>query len=272
MRLFATEVCQMLPLVLAFLDDVVVPKGVMADDIKCFRFLAQIMSLLMTNSDITDAVFFKLESVVDQHRALFVKLYSDLVKIKFHHEGHLPYDLWRLGKSISCFPCERKHRDYKRIVLHTFRSVEHTVTTDFVNYAVQECVTGRFRFEAYWLEDPLPVNFGGVQLQMGFRMHTPIGEIWNDDVVYCQHDTRSAWGAWFAFFTATTITVPRSAHSRPWTVVAWIGIFAAGFVALFVATQSGRTFRGPSSTATVCASSCLLPSRCRSSSMIVMLA
>ena len=111
-----------------------------------------------------------------------------MIKIKFHHLGHLADDLWKLGKPLSCFVLERKHRDYKKIVLYVFRSVEHTSTIDFVNFAISQFVSGKLRFEPFWLENPEHVMVGGISLQISWHLHSPIGEIHRDDVVIVLED------------------------------------------------------------------------------------
>ena len=52
---------------------------------------------------------------------------SDDFKPKMHHMHHIIDGIEWLGKSLSCFVCERKHRHVKDSALHVFRHLEHTV-------------------------------------------------------------------------------------------------------------------------------------------------
>ena len=197
---FSNEILIMVPLVFAFLVDVVQPLNVMGEHIECFALLSHILSLLIRTLDMDLATTRLLRDLSDRHRRLFYKLYHDLIKVKFHHAGHLPDDLRRLGKSLSCFPTERKHRDYKRIVLHVFRSVEHTVTRDYVNFVVQEFITGRFRFEPFWLDNPVDVVVEGVPFKVSDKIFTPMGPFHRDDIAVAVDGDEVVVGCVHRFF------------------------------------------------------------------------
>ena len=61
-----------------------------------------------------------------------------------------------LGKLISCFVTERKHRQIKDAALHVFRHMEHTVLVDVVNQMCQQVVDGHDLFEKMFLVNPRP--------------------------------------------------------------------------------------------------------------------
>ncbi len=71
--------------------------------------------------------------ILQQHmsalHALHGKL-SDDFKPKLHHMHHIVDGMQWLGKLVSCFVCERKHRHVKDSALHVFRHFEHTVLHD----------------------------------------------------------------------------------------------------------------------------------------------
>ena len=52
---------------------------------------------------------------------------------KFHHAFHIPENMMRVGKLLSCFVTERKHRISKSAACNVFRHIEHTVLADCIN-------------------------------------------------------------------------------------------------------------------------------------------
>ena len=185
-RLFASETWTVVPIIYAFLTMVVQPKGILADNIRCFGLLARILSILSGASDTTDAVYAALQTAIDEHAPLFVRLYPLFATIKFHHLLHLPDDLRRLKKVVSCFVTERKHRDLKRLCMHVFRNVERTTTIDFVNYYVEELVHGRFRFEEQYLIDHRTCSFDGIQCPTSTHAQLAVGVVSRGDIVYAR--------------------------------------------------------------------------------------
>ena len=198
---FASDVMAMYPLLEAFMEDVLRPHGLLIEHIDCISTMHRALSLLIYEPVVTPPVAEALRRASQRHRELFVRLFNDRVKVKFHHWAHLPEDLARVKKCISCFPMERKHKDYKRFALPVSRSVEHTTTTDFVNYSVQEFAAGRFRFEPYWLENPVEAALEGIQVETSLHAHTPAGEYHRDDVVLVRgYDGEILVGAVNRFF------------------------------------------------------------------------
>ena len=180
-RHFASDVLCMLPLLLDFMTNVVKPLGAMSDHIQSLSLMNQIVSFLRFTYDITPESYIRFRRIVDDHHVIFIRLYSDHVKVKFHHL-HLPEDLLRIGTCISCFVTERKHRDWKRFSLYSFRHSEHQSTVDYVNYYVQELASGRFRFSECSLVDAVPVEFSA-SLFAAHGAFTSAGEIRRGDVV-----------------------------------------------------------------------------------------
>ena len=56
------------------------------------------------------------------------------VKPKGHHQFHIIDGMLWVGKLLSCFVTERKHKMIKRCALYIFRNLEHTVLRDVVNH------------------------------------------------------------------------------------------------------------------------------------------
>ena len=78
---------------------------------------------------------------------------------------------------------ERKHRDWKRLTQYIFASYEHASIKEFVNFAVQEYVSGRFKFAPHYLIDPEEVTIGTVPMRVSWKAATQVGEIRRGDVV-----------------------------------------------------------------------------------------
>ena len=147
-----------------------------------------------------DAWYREFRTAVDAFATLFVILYHHLVKIKFHHLMHLPEDLRRLGLVLSCFVLERKHRDWKRLSLFAFRSVEHSSVTDFVNYSVQEFCSGRFKFQETYLLQSEAVVLDGVSLCVSWSAVLRVGIVKRSDIVIIMFNGVEAVGRVVRFF------------------------------------------------------------------------
>ena len=88
-----------------------------------------------------------------------------------------------------------------------------TTTKDFVNHMMQEFSENRFQFKEYWLENPKPLVFDNrlasvddrpvsVEdcLHVSLHAHTPVGEMYRDDVVLVLHEDEVIVGAVDKFF------------------------------------------------------------------------
>ena len=155
MRHFSADVLAIIVLLNMFLQLMVRPKGILLERCDCFDLLHQIISLLTQRDELTEAVYHKMSTVVDKHAHLFRKLYPDAIKIKFPHLLHIPTGLWDLGIFISCFVTERMHKDLKLAVLFVYRNVEHTTTSNWVNWYMQECISGRSKFQRNIMKIPI---------------------------------------------------------------------------------------------------------------------
>ena len=133
LRTFASEQLNMLPIIQAFLEDVVMPTGTLTDHITCFTMLHRIVQVFALGPLGAMRYVDTLPQLIIDHGVLYDKLYPTMVKPKFHQLLHIPEDMQSLGALLSCFPTERKHRTVKSSALHIFRHFEHTVLRDLVN-------------------------------------------------------------------------------------------------------------------------------------------
>ena len=73
------------------------------------------------------------DDVVLEHAKLYLEFGSDHCPSKFHTTFHISDIARRLGRCLSCFVTERKHRLTKRAAVFVFRNIETTVLRDLVN-------------------------------------------------------------------------------------------------------------------------------------------
>ena len=135
-RHFASDVLGMVPLLYTFLIDKIKSKRVLEDHIRCFSHLHQILSILKRGI-IDDVIHDTLLKVIVAHAKAFLALYGEQhAKIKFHHLYHIPEDLLRLLRMVSCFATERKNKEAIEISNASDAKIERTATIAFLNRTI----------------------------------------------------------------------------------------------------------------------------------------
>ena len=138
---FASTISTMVQVFHMFLEDFV--GDAMPEVVAAFTLLHHIVGILRMGPE--DAVRHAdtLTNLMSRHLEAIVKLYSDaILKPKAHHLFHVVDGMLFVGKLLSCFVTERKHREVKRSALHIFRHMEHTVLFDLVNKCFQQVIEG----------------------------------------------------------------------------------------------------------------------------------
>lgn len=129
-----------------------------------------------------------LETVIAEWGNAFEELYTgDLdVKPKFHHiVAHLVKDAKRIGKLLSCFVLERKHRSTKRAALFTFRGIDNAVIKTLLNkQVVAMSQSSNDLFREQYLVKPKQVCFNRITLRTSQSVVMPSGRLHIKDVVY----------------------------------------------------------------------------------------
>lgn len=183
MRVMASELLNILPIVGAFLTEVVVPLGVMRDQFRCFRLLLRIVQICTMGPRNAFRFVQELRQSIIEHGVLFVTLYKDGggVKPKFHHLLHIPENISYLNMLLSCFTTERKHRSVKSAALFTFRYYEKTLLVDLLHRHL-----GAMDDDSVFREEYI-LNSGTVHdgLRVSTRAEFPCGEIRRGDVLAC---------------------------------------------------------------------------------------
>ena len=141
-----------------------------------------ILGLLATGPDEAPHHCELLRQNMSALHALHSKL-SDDFKPKMHHMHHIVDGMQWLGKLLSCFVTERKHRHVKDSALHVFRHLEHTVLYDVVNKQCQQMLEGVELFKEQFLERPCDVP-GVPNLRRSTRAVLKCGGLYVGDVVY----------------------------------------------------------------------------------------
>ncbi|CAK0812650.1 unnamed protein product, partial [Prorocentrum cordatum] len=164
-KLFASDVLGLCPLLLAYFRDRCSGRAP-ADHVRCFELLTFMLGLLSGEDDMTGALHATLSGAIAERAVLLRRLYHTFTKVKFHHLVHVPDDLLRLGRVISCFAPERKHKDVKTSVVHVYNQVEHATTLGYLNCYVQDVVEGRFQFDEQYISTSKrrKLDIAGIQM------------------------------------------------------------------------------------------------------------
>ena len=196
---FAGIMLSMVPLICAFLEDVVEPEGMIAAHVQCFRHLTNIVAILALGADRAMDQMGRLAHEILAHARLFVELYPNNVKPKFHMAFHIIPDAMRLLKCLSTFVTERKHRTTKRAALHVFRHLEITVTRDMVNRQCQAVASNAASFfKQTYMVIPCAIVLGGANLVCSRAVNTICGLLKVGDVVFVRRGAvgmiKQFWG------------------------------------------------------------------------------
>ena len=188
---FAGILLCLIPILKCFLHEEMGPRGNMPDHILCFGVLAAIVGLLVLGADDAMNHIDELQRLISMHAELFATLYPTAVKPKFHQLLHIVGNMRFIGKLLSCFVCERRHRRTKRAALHVYRHMERTCLVDMVNH---QCHTFSCPDTSLFLETHL-VNPKSVTIPNGNATERSTiallrcGEIKSDDVIWLKSGT-----------------------------------------------------------------------------------
>ena len=135
MRFFASELLTMTPLFASFLEQAIEPRGLLVEHCRCFKVMARIIALLQLGPTGATLHVEELRALISEHHDAYTRLYSRLaIKPKWHHMIHLPEQVSSLGKALSCFVTERKHKQVKAAATWTFKNYEHTVLRSLLHH------------------------------------------------------------------------------------------------------------------------------------------
>ena len=241
MRLFGSELLSMMPVLQAFLHDVVVPRGLFADQVESFDLMMSIVHLLQSGPSAAASRSGELGRLVERHHVAYIRAYGpDSLKPKWHHMLHVHEHGEALGRILSCFVTERKHRAVKACGTWAFKNYEHTVLRSML-YKQVAALSGEAHFQSEALLCPKEVHVDGLVTYRAVAARIVIGEVRKDDVVSFADGTVHVVRSFTAVkgtMTVCTSTLQLVATSRrdEWTVVGATEVVsvAAGIVHVHV--------------------------------------
>lgn len=182
---FSSVILNLVPLVFLFLEHFLGDDPAYADVLRMHYLFHIILGVLSTGPEEAPKHKDKLRLLIVEFHKIFARLSTSL-KPKLHHFHHIIDGIEWLGKSLSCFVTERKHRIVKDSALYVFRHLEHTVLADIVNKQCHQFSTGVDLFKEQFLHMPRDVR--GVP---GFRQSTSAilrcGLLGKGDIVWFQN-------------------------------------------------------------------------------------
>jgi hypothetical protein len=157
---FASTVLTMIAVFHMFMEKFVA--SVLPDHFEAFTLLHHIVGIFRMGCEDAMQHVDTLKLLLRKHLAALIKLYGgDDLKPKAHHLFHVIDGMEWLGKLLSCFVTERKHREVKESALHVFRHIEHTTLVDLVNKSFEQVLSGHDLYKATFLIRPAAVDVGG---------------------------------------------------------------------------------------------------------------
>lgn len=178
---FASTILTMVVVFHMFLEKFVA--DVLPDVFAAFTDLHHIMGIFRMGSEDSMKHIDTLRKLIKRHMKEFVRLYGTNVKPKAHHLFHVIDGMEWLGRLLSCFVTERKHRDVKRAALYVFRHLEHTVLVDLVNTTFQQVADGHDLYNKEFLVTPHNVHVDGRHMRRARSAVLRIGLTSHGDMI-----------------------------------------------------------------------------------------
>ena len=191
---FASVMLSLIPILACFLEEIFPGDDdhPIREHKECWNRLNHMISILRTGPERAMEHLDELRIVIGEWATLFERLYPGAsVKPKFHNLViHLIQDVLRVGKLLSCFVTERKHRSTKRTALFTFRYIDNTVVKNMLNTQCEQIRGGsETLFRKQYLVNPQEVCCFGAVLYTSNHIVTPCGALRIGDVA-CVDDGR----------------------------------------------------------------------------------
>ena len=181
MRCFASELLTLVPLLLAFMEDVMVPLGLLMDQYRCYLSLVRILQICSFAPRKAAQVSAELKASIVDHHTRYRVLYPEYIKPKFHMLLHCHENVDYLGMLLSCFVTERKHRSVKRAAVWTFANFETTLVVDVLQRDI-EYLRGGNAFARESLINPVDCH----GLTTATEAQLPGGAVHRGDLVACR--------------------------------------------------------------------------------------
>ena len=149
----------------------------------CFQTLFHIVGILRMGPESAMQHTETLRTLIASHLELCVALYGEYIKPKGHHLFHVVDGALWIGRLLSCFVTERKHRMVKQCAVNVFRHFEHTVLIDVVNQSIEQVLSGHDLYDAEFLISPKAVVLSSIGFRVANRCVIRVGMVAAGDLV-----------------------------------------------------------------------------------------
>ena len=178
---FSSTILTMVPVLFLFLQKFV--QDTMPAHFAAFQLLWHIIGILRMGPEDSMKLCETLLTLMSDYLEACTNLYGAYVKPKAHHMFHLVDGMLWLGRLLSCFVTERKHREIKAASLHVFRHLEHTVLHDVVNRSMEQILEGHDLYTKEFRVNPRDVTLGTIQFRRARTCVIKTGLVANGDMV-----------------------------------------------------------------------------------------
>jgi len=208
---FAGIMLTLIPLILAFLDEVIEPGHELEPHHQCFRLLSYIVGICFMGPHDAMQHTALLARFIEEYIEAFSSLYPNHAVPKLHQMHHLINEA--LGVLLSCFVTERKHRTTKRAALFVFRHIDNAVITDMVN---RQCDTIQGNVNSLmhrtFLVSPKQHQLNGMDFERSREAVLSCGQLRINDMLYLTNDTIGKAIGFWKFPNQTSICVQVEIH------------------------------------------------------------
>lgn len=188
---FSSTMLSVVPLLANFLVDWLPEAHPLYAHVDCFWKLHLIVGICTFGPGGAMPFVDSLRQLIRQHAIIFSRLYPESVRPKFHHLFHIPDNMEFLGKLLSCFVTERKHRVTKRAALHTFRGIDNSVVKALLNKHCQKLLSDDNVFLRQYVVGGRIVDMYGVQCRKSKAAVLPCGGVKAKDLLWLDDHTVS---------------------------------------------------------------------------------
>lgn len=184
-RHFAGDVLGMITIMWVFLKDKIEPRGLLPDNIACFQSLYKLICTLR-RSEIDANFLSNFQAEVVKHAKGFIHLYGiRYCKIKFHHLYHLAFDMWLMGRCVSCFPGERRNKDALSVANASDRSIADAAVMNFLHKSVLFWEDTEHAAKPRYMLSPSGETLqGGRMVRQSKELVLECGHMYANDMVY----------------------------------------------------------------------------------------
>ena len=177
----------MIPIMNTFLQDEIWKYGIMNEHVRCFAFVEELVAYLSLGPHAAMRHVARIKDLILEHGELFVKLYPDQVRPKFHHLYHIIDNMEFVNALIARAVLTKDATRETRIVALCNRQCTRLTS---------RCSTLLPRFLI------MPTSSEAKpELETSQSAFLPIGKVHNDDVVFLRDGSgkseaflASCWG------------------------------------------------------------------------------